>query len=1207
LLPLAAVLAVVFPFASTFYLSPTSQQTPSAPDARSATQNQPVAESNKQGKSKLRAPDANKILSEFFGVNDYHRTSLPKSDFRSRYSVQFMIATIPDPIYSRLPYLFDRFLASIQRAAATDGLVLDRFYLPWEELHNIEENPSASEPSEPEPFALIPYAKDPGLLLYRDPSGPRVLVLFLVGESPTAGISKNALTSALNQIVQLRKDRAKEVDSHSLDIPILGPTFSGSAESLDFMLHSWSPDSPKGQNPLPVHFNIVSGSATAVVPCSIASDEGRCYFDQSSGLHTFSFQATVVPDNDAFQRFREFLDKRQPALRGPIRIALLMEANTTYGKSLKEQLEKERKPKPSRQNASPTADANLDIVSLPFPLHISRLRSELEKMRHAQAQNSGQTNPDTESSRYLPVPIEDESEHAHDVVPPFSELDISTSELILSNLLSTVSQEQFDYVGIAATDVRDAIFLAREIREHSPSSVIFALNADLIYAHPEANPNTRGMLLVTPYPLFTLNQRWDASNDTQAYRFQFPDQNSEGVYNAMLHLLNSLPGTHKDLLEYGLPFRRLPPIDKMLPNPPLWITTIGRQGFWPVAVLPVPSPDAPLDSTAMSTTADLGRGLIPHSAVFVYLCWTLLCLLSSVVFVRRAFGFATPSGLPDAVFARNREECGAYFLVGSTALVATYIVAVTAYFIASWQISGLNALHSFALVMLGVIALALCACLLLARGVFALAFSRGRAIPNGWLAGPVLLVSTLSVVLAGWLSVKWLLLEHGSRVNGIVTGFRAVNLWSGVSPLPPLFLIALAACTWTYSAVRRVRLAEALPWDSTSECDGQQDSREETTKHALFNSDAASFKTFHALEADVQQLLRCPSLRLPDGARLISFVVLIGIVLIGIYLFYLRLVVGIELPVFYALFGICYVLVYLSIAFNMLRLLFLWLALRRILEALQRHPIGSAFSRFHRSYPDLPRISLASAPSPLTALHFCIQQATTLVRCSHALGKNYRPFAKVVNAAEANIGQAENAYRSALPGDPDGNECRELIAQLKSQRHLARASRQIEDTLERSWKANSACGTADASGEADRRALTEEAEEFLVGRSVLFLSHIFPQMTNLAGLSLVSLLLMLVAVSVYPFQPHQLIVWFNWTLIFGFVAVALYMAVQMNRDTVLSHLNGTKPGELNWDSEFVSRILLYVVIPILGFLGVQFPDALSQVFRLFTPGAAGHP
>ena len=229
--PIAAVLAVALPFAFTFYQSPTLPQTP--PPAGTATQRQPTVELNKESESKTRARDANHILSEFFGVDDYRQALWPDSDFRSRYSVQFMIATIPDPIHSSLPYLFDRFLASIQRAAATDDLVLDGFYLPW-------------EPSEQKNLAIVPYAKEPGLLLFRNPPVPRALVVFLVSESPTAGVSKEALISALNQIAQLTKYRTKESESLPLKIPILGPTFSGSAESLDFVLHSWSPYSANG-------------------------------------------------------------------------------------------------------------------------------------------------------------------------------------------------------------------------------------------------------------------------------------------------------------------------------------------------------------------------------------------------------------------------------------------------------------------------------------------------------------------------------------------------------------------------------------------------------------------------------------------------------------------------------------------------------------------------------------------------------------------------------------------------------------------------------------------------------------------------------------------------------------------------------------------------------------------------------------------------
>jgi hypothetical protein len=45
--------------------------------------------------------------------------------------VEFLIATVPDPKDSSLGYLFDRYLAAIQRALETAGYVLDRFEPPW--------------------------------------------------------------------------------------------------------------------------------------------------------------------------------------------------------------------------------------------------------------------------------------------------------------------------------------------------------------------------------------------------------------------------------------------------------------------------------------------------------------------------------------------------------------------------------------------------------------------------------------------------------------------------------------------------------------------------------------------------------------------------------------------------------------------------------------------------------------------------------------------------------------------------------------------------------------------------------------------------------------------------------------------------------------------------------------------------------------------
>jgi hypothetical protein len=52
----------------------------------------------------------------------------------------------------------------------------------------------------------------------------------------------------------------------------------------------------------------------------------------------------------------------------------------------------------------------------------------------------------------------------------------------------------------------------------------------------------------------------------------------------------------------------------------------------------------------------------------------------------------------------------------------------------------------------------------------------------------------------------------------------------------------------------------------------------------------------------------------------------------------------------------------------------------------------------------------------------------------------------------------------------------------------------------------------------------------------------------------------------------------------------------MGRDKVLSLLSGTTPGQVTWNREFVLRILLYVIVPVLALLGAQFPEGMRQIF-----------
>jgi hypothetical protein len=47
----------------------------------------------------------------------------------------------------------------------------------------------------------------------------------------------------------------------------------------------------------------------------------------------------------------------------------------------------------------------------------------------------------------------------------------------------------------------------------------------------------------------------------------------------------------------------------------------------------------------------------------------------------------------------------------------------------------------------------------------------------------------------------------------------------------------------------------------------------------------------------------------------------------------------------------------------------------------------------------------------------------------------------------------------------------------------------------------------------------------------------------------------------------------------------------MNRDTVLSLIAGNRPSEVTFDWHFVSSLLTFGVVPLLGLIGTQVPAA----------------
>src|SRR5437763_1311735 len=103
---------------------------------------------------------------------------------------------------------------------------------------------------------LVPAPTPPRRTRPRQPAPPRphppappqeLLLLLLVGVPPTAGIPQEALATSLNIAWTLDVQRnAGDTDTaREPAIRILGPTFSGTADSLARVLRTWTALDPK--------------------------------------------------------------------------------------------------------------------------------------------------------------------------------------------------------------------------------------------------------------------------------------------------------------------------------------------------------------------------------------------------------------------------------------------------------------------------------------------------------------------------------------------------------------------------------------------------------------------------------------------------------------------------------------------------------------------------------------------------------------------------------------------------------------------------------------------------------------------------------------------------------------------------------------------------------------------------------------------------
>lgn len=554
--------------------------------------------------------EAFRVLGEFFGLAPDAVDPLTLSGEakeRGYDDLRFLVALVPMPPDPRLDHALD----AMQRGFAQSGWLVDRVWLPW------TGKGAKGESAAPDA---------PGLILFRRQwtDGTRSLALvFVVGETPKAGIRKDAFREALSLIAELQPPEAPE---DSVLVKILGPSFSGSAESLRVALTSWKAENRDAQGQPLLRFQAASGSATAAG------------LDQTFQEMEVRFCRTVLPDNVLHKLALPFLEQKMGWDLS--RVALLTESDTAYGSGL--------------------IQAEKGLIVVPFPSHISELRNATQ----AEKEKAAAASSIPTSRRLVLGPDLTDSGAPPDLVPTFSQDTLSSNELMLQNLLETLAREGVRAVGIIATDPKDKLFLAEKVREIAPDTVLFTFDNDLLFAHPKHAKTLDGMLIFTSAPLFTEGAPWLAGSlrgEEGRQRRQLTSELQQGDYEAVRYLLGDLN----------------------VSQPRAWIVAVGNGSLWPVARLDVKTTGLcgnPVDSDQPEQE---GNGFAGKDDLQVLLVALLLVALG---YLLRQAALLTPvagSSAPDPSRGSRRLlvlgsillalAAGMLLVVGSVPLWARYL------------------------------------------------------------------------------------------------------------------------------------------------------------------------------------------------------------------------------------------------------------------------------------------------------------------------------------------------------------------------------------------------------------------------------------------------------------------------------------------------------------------------------------------------------
>jgi hypothetical protein len=115
------------------------------------------------------------------------------------------------------------------------------------------------------------------------------------------------------------------------------------------------------------------------------------------------------------------------------------------------------------------------------------------------------------------------------------------------------------------------------------------------------------------------------------------------------------------------------------------------------------------------------------------------------------------------------------------------------------------------------------------------------------------------------------------------------------------------------------------------------------------------------------------------------------------------------------------------------------------------------------------------------------------------------------------------------------------------------------------------------------------AEDYVLISLIFHLRRFAPPLRKLASFLMTSPVILLLAITIYPFQPQRMLTMLIWILVLGAASLSIWIFIQIDRDPFVSRVSNTTPNAVNFDVSFISS-LMPLLVPVLGLILTVFPD-----------------